>query len=83
MTKEYSRLIVCVLSLIFPGLGHIYLDERKRGFAFILAFIIFYLICVTVIMNLSAWGIFFYIAAIWDGLDIAKKKNDQGVTITS
>jgi TM2 domain-containing membrane protein YozV len=74
MTVRKNEALSVILTIILPGLGHLYLNKIKRGLVFIVISIIMWIIGATVI--LIPITVVWYLYAIYDSYQLTKKHNE-------
>ncbi len=74
MTIRKNEGVSVILTIILPGLGHLYVNKLKRGLVFIVISIIMWIIGATVI--LIPITLVWYLYGIYDCYQLTKKHNE-------
>ena len=74
MTVRKNEAISVILTLLLPGLGHLYVNKIKRGLVFIVISIIMWIIGATLI--LIPITLVWYLYGIYDCYQLTKKHNE-------
>ncbi|MCK5588578.1 MAG: hypothetical protein KAI34_07640, partial [Candidatus Lokiarchaeota archaeon] len=74
MTVRKNEGISVILTIILPGLGHLYVNKIKRGLVFIVISIIMWIIGATII--LIPITLVWYLYGIYDSYQLTKKHNE-------
>lgn len=69
-----NKFLAVFLSFMIPGVGHIYIGEKNKGIALIIALIIVYIMSM-ILPAISILIVIIDILAIVDCLNILKKQN--------